>query len=558
MSTSPSFAFGVEKSYQFTGVDAQPLSPKPVALEPVVRSWIEKAAALEAEVRWEKALVAALHRQVKDKDVELAASKDVCDGLSAELKTAQRAESIARNLVQRLSNKNMEFESEDEYERIAELQSTNDKLEAELREEKYKRNKLQEQHDALSTDSQRERRTKDKEIKRLDSQVISLNEAYQYQRSLFEDNEVHLNKAYAELKQQKAACKSAITARENALAAEQAAKLKVTKILAELEKRKHVEDEAEKYIEDVKAYEENNAALQQEVDDLCDKMSSLNKIIYEKDMRIARVEEELEKEHEYKRNLDVAEPATPEAVMSPINDSAAGNSLEDELNASSDFDDGFDDDDDPLHERTELLSLSPVYYVDVHPTAPVSIPDCTIAFGEHISVVPIQVAVPALCIDIEEAANTAPIVRQIKTTDSDSQTDISALTSSLVHSATISIAPIKAQKLAIATTKTSLPDSRLASLFTSSLPVIAGILSAACLYLYAEVQSWRNANGAGIGYEDAFSSGGAYGNGRKFLGLFDIAVDIGTSGFSESVARTMYDLITCIEHWTDSTYNPHY
>jgi hypothetical protein len=81
-----------------------------------------------------------------------------------------------------------------------------------------------------------------------------------------------------------------------------------------------------------------------------------------------------------------------------------------------------------------------------------------------------------------------------------------------------------------------------------------------CVSLWSELAQWKTANGVGFGngYSNMASRNGAYGNGRHFLGIFPMGIDIGNSWWSEQVARQMSMAVARFENWAGLAYEPHY
>ncbi|KAF2134785.1 hypothetical protein P153DRAFT_392100 [Dothidotthia symphoricarpi CBS 119687] len=640
------FAFGVEQSYQFSGVSGQQ-PPETAAQEEAVRPWRSKVIALEAEVQTAKAqvdglqtkarmgnaLVASLQKEARDRGAELTVRTAVCDQASTMLEQAQRAESIAREVARSLRDKNQELENrqaamaqkhvdekhadEEFYHgRIAELTKTVDEQRRELAREREQHVELQGQYSNLSADSLKQAQQlhlKDGQLDKLRTHIDKLHDDVSTERDVARQNESLLSKAYAELEQTKAARNTVVVARDEALAAEHGRRLEIADLIAEMQELNQDNAQLRQDMEAIDEVEKQNAGLQQDLEDLRDQMHGHDRTVLVKDERISHLEKQLQKERQRTLAADdaaAAAAAAAKAVMSPVNEplpvytSTVGDSLEDELAASSDYDA------DSVYDAIESLDFSLIRYVDVQPVEPP-----TLEFGIH----------------VEEAASVVPVARRITITtesvDTGSQTDTPPapvasaphLTASIISAATITIAPVEAQEPVVTeferkptatiavqtnftnpmvhdvpidimdeeppleaptkrptsssgtqtdksqpapptttaiTTKSSVSSSRGFSRWL--LPIAAIILSIFCLRLYTEVQRWRTANGIGYGYDDAYSRGGAYGNGRKIFGLFDVAMHIGNSDFSESIARAMSVVITRYEDWAGIDHVPHY
>ena len=91
--------------------------------------------------------------------------------------------------------------------------------------------------------------------------------------------------------------------------------------------------------------------------------------------------------------------------------------------------------------------------------------------------------------------------------------------------------------------------------FNSLLPYLTALLAFYCMVLFNELDDWRTANGVGYNYRN--NSGGAYGNGRYFLGI-PIAMDIGSSWWEEQLARYASVAITRFEDWAGISNVPLY
>jgi hypothetical protein len=89
------------------------------------------------------------------------------------------------------------------------------------------------------------------------------------------------------------------------------------------------------------------------------------------------------------------------------------------------------------------------------------------------------------------------------------------------------------------------------SLLQSILTALFAIL---CIYYYAEVQNWRNANGVGNTYHRS----GAYGNGRYLFGVIPLAMDEGSNVVTQHFARYVSIAIASFEAWAGISDVPHY
>jgi hypothetical protein len=92
--------------------------------------------------------------------------------------------------------------------------------------------------------------------------------------------------------------------------------------------------------------------------------------------------------------------------------------------------------------------------------------------------------------------------------------------------------------------------------FHSFLPWLTALLAIYCMVLFNELDDWRTANGVGYTYGNN-NDGGAYGNGRYFLGI-PIAMDIGNSWWEEQIARYASVAITRFEDWAGISNAPLY
>jgi hypothetical protein len=88
------------------------------------------------------------------------------------------------------------------------------------------------------------------------------------------------------------------------------------------------------------------------------------------------------------------------------------------------------------------------------------------------------------------------------------------------------------------------------SRFPSILAFLTAFLAFICFKLYAENQALRS--------RVTYTRASAFGNGRHFLGVFPIAMDVGGTWFSEQVARYLSMGIMRFEDWAGITYVPMY
>jgi hypothetical protein len=88
------------------------------------------------------------------------------------------------------------------------------------------------------------------------------------------------------------------------------------------------------------------------------------------------------------------------------------------------------------------------------------------------------------------------------------------------------------------------------SRFPSILAFLTAFLAFVCFKLYAENQALRS--------RVTYARASAFGNGRHFLGVFPIAMDVGGTWFSEQVARYLSMGIMRFEDWAGITYVPMY
>ncbi|KAH7091402.1 hypothetical protein FB567DRAFT_273797 [Paraphoma chrysanthemicola] len=281
-------------------------------------------------------------------------------------------------------------------------------------------------------------------------------------------------------------------------------------------------------------------------------------------------------------------------------------------------------------------------------------PELTVSVNPAGNVTPIDAIEPKLSLSVNEAGSVAPFERQTNTSSASAQTDAQDLTTEILHAATHEISPFTPTAIATTATSTqtdapqveqassgaqtvtpqltsSVIDStmiavapveaehqrttitlapvtvaheeapldprptesstastsaqtteivvepsepvttpantivleskpRKLGILQTVLPILAAVLAFFCLMLYTEVQAWRTANGVGFGYGHGGSNrrGGAYGNGRYLFGIIPLAMNVGNNWWSELIAKYSSLGITAFEQWAGISYEPLY
>ncbi|CBY02152.1 hypothetical protein IAQ61_006737 [Plenodomus lingam] len=91
------------------------------------------------------------------------------------------------------------------------------------------------------------------------------------------------------------------------------------------------------------------------------------------------------------------------------------------------------------------------------------------------------------------------------------------------------------------------------SLAQRALPLLSALIALWAAFLYMRLRAWESANGLQHGYYTGGAvptlPGGAFGNGRYFLGV-PLAMDVGNSDFSEWLAGCLSVLISGLDGWS--------
>ncbi|CAO2653876.1 Nn.00g106090.m01.CDS01 [Neocucurbitaria sp. VM-36] len=624
--TNPPFTFGAGATHSFSGVNTGYSLPAGSAPGTTTMAAQAVPASIEDVLREE---LAERMAQLGDLGVALARAERAAT-------VAQSAEKVAREALNGLRNnyKTEKQRAMEDYERVAKLQSELETLTVARDNLRKDYIKLQGVHKDTTASLQ----SQEQQVTEKDSQLASLRDTVEKLKKDVDDEKAatashasSLENAYADLTDASNACKAAVKARDEAEARQQDTQLQFDSLRAQWESSQDRIEELEGQLDAIQDLEKENAGLMDDMDNLRTQLADHERTLIVKDERISHLETQFQKERQ--RNLNAADAAAAAAATSPIDEppqpfNSLGDSLEEELAATSDYDES-------VYEPLEYSHV--IEIAAFEPVKPASGPTPTLNVVEAASVAPVQAAIPTLTVNVDEAATVTPIEPHISTTASFTQTDPHVLTTEILQHAALDTVPLAPAEITSSTTSTQthhpkltvdiidsaiinvspisvqttmsnpkitltpimvtheerpleelvakcpttsvaaqttelheateantpviLPlKSKKLTFFDTVLPVLATLLAFFCLTLYTELQAWKTANGVGYrhGYGNNYDRTGAYGNGRYLFGFIPLAMDVGTSWWSEPLARSMSVAITRLESWAGITYTPLY
>jgi myosin heavy subunit len=309
-----------------------------------------------------------------------------------------------------------------------------------------------------------------------------------------------LETTYAELDQARADTEAENKAKNDAVSQVQFRQKEVEKLELELQHANDKIDALEQATEEFGELETTIEQLTNEIDGQRTEISDHDRKIHVKDARIAHLETQYQKALEGKLNAEAA-AASAAPTDAPAVHTSGDTSLQDELDAASDYSDGSSYQYNELSDIAEIASTAPLYLTPAVP---------------HVR---------------EEATQTEPVIETQIATQTEPIVEKQIATQTEPEIITITAAPKKGPSL---------------------LPVLSTLALLMCVYLFAQLQA---ANG--YGSRDQYFSG-AFGNGRYLFGVFPIGFDIGPDRLSEHITRTTSDIITAIETWAGITPTPLY
>ncbi|KAF1849134.1 uncharacterized protein K460DRAFT_279170 [Cucurbitaria berberidis CBS 394.84] len=387
----------------------------------------------------------------------------------------------------------------DDYERVAKLQEEADELRQTVQEQGKELSKLQGVHaDTVANLQSCEKQVADKdlEIASLQGSNNKLKKDVEHEKEATTNLESILKDSHHKLDHASDARQAAIKAKDEAEAREHDTQLQFDDLRKQWEEAQSKIEELERQVDAIQELEHENAGLMDDIDNLRDELEDHHRTLIVKDERIGHLETQFQKERQ--RNLNAADAADAAAARagSPADElptpfSPLGESLQDELEASSDYDGSLYEPFEEPHELspvTEIASITPVEAVSaptltldvdeaasiapfepvsaptltldvgeaasVAPFEPVSAPTLTLDVHEAASVAPIQTAVPAFSVHVDETASITPLERQITTTTSFTQTEAHELTTEIPQHAALDIAPVAPIEVTSVTTST--------------------------------------------------------------------------------------------------------
>lgn len=493
----------------------------------------------------------------------------------------------------------------------------------------HERDQLRQKQNALESES----KNKDGEISRSHKQIADLNERndklkasntdikgkLDEQVKATEQVDSLLNTAYADLKRAESEHKRALQARDDAEARRKETELKLESLHEQWEEAQHTIEELEAQTSSLTELENEHAALQQEYDEIRDRVAESIRTIEVKDGRIQALETNYQRALTKQRaaeDLASAAPITHDAEPQNLTTSG-GESLLAELENTSDTSDfgGDEYEYEPLDYSniTEIVSI-----------APIDVPKLSIAAVQTTSVAPIspqrstssvqteqretidisaQTDAPKLTLSIPQSAaiDTTPFepkkalstaeaqTDMVENGTSSTQTDITSAELSLgsatetVSSAAtlqktnistiVDVAPVASDytKLETSTTQTApavemKSEPTLFQILSASqkwdditifkvMAVLFGILS---VFFYLQLQAYKTSNGYGYYYSHSPYATGAFGNGRYLFGFIPVGFDIGHTWLSEEICRQTSTVIAAFEDWAGIAPTPLY
>jgi len=505
--------------------------------------------------------------------------------------TAERAEHVARRVFNSTRTPGM-----DDYERAVDLQQRFDAQERNLKDTR----ELYSAASQRATDSAADVAFRDRQLADLQAEkdtakaaLAATKQELADQKQAVAETDEHLNNAYADLEQERAATKALRKARDDAEATAKERELEIEDLHEELRLKQETIDTLDDNSVKIDDLMHNQEHLETEIEDLRTQLSEHDRTVQVKDARIAHLETQYQKALEGKLNAEAAVTASAAPTDTPHVFTSGDASLQDELDAASDY-----SDDATSFQQLDFSDI--IEIADIAPAAP------TLSIGtvQGTSIAPVaqqsatsstQTDTPELSYDVvhsvtadispvepTEASNSVVstqtddvvILAERKSQTAAAQTVISnPPLRKTADGTTFSLRPMFAERersdvdtqTAPIVEKTPEPtiirviasDQKKGRFSARTLAIISALALFISLYLFAELEAYKNANGYGYGSRNRYSTG-AFGHGRYLFGVIPIGFDIGHDWFSEQVCRTTSTAVATFEDWIGITPTPLY